>query len=121
VNGIKDVAFDTVDTITYNSTFSLASTAYNPATKLCSSVPCHLNQPNPEWGKPYRFWNSWECDQCHRIGRWPSAPTTLMMAEPTVGLNTVSGNETTSLVTSPHLGDSVLNCLDCHNGHGTKP
>jgi len=45
VNGIKDVAFDTVDTITYNSTFSLASTAYNPATKLCSSVPCHLNQP----------------------------------------------------------------------------
>ena len=128
VNGIKDVAFDSVNTVVYetsggNVTFSLSSTTYDLTTKVCSSTPCHINQENPEWGKPYRFGNSWECDQCHRMGRWPSsAPTGGSMMAPEGGLMAPGGDETASPTTlSPHAGDAELNCLDCHTGHGTGP
>ncbi|GBE30849.1 MAG TPA: CxxxxCH/CxxCH domain-containing protein [Bacteroidetes bacterium] len=73
VNGFMDVVFDTVNTITYNSTFSTANIAYDHENKTCSDVACHLAQTTPEWGKPYRWgWGSVECDQCHRYGGpWP--------------------------------------------------
>ena len=66
---IKDVSFDTINTVQYNTPYSLVETSYDPINKTCSTVPCHLNQPKPEWGKPYRWgWGSLECDQCHQYG-----------------------------------------------------
>ncbi len=72
VNGVKDVAFDTVNPVVFSSSFDLTGMTYDPVTKVCASTPCHLNQTDPEWGKPYRYYNSLECDQCHRYGGpWP--------------------------------------------------
>ncbi|MBK6766782.1 MAG: hypothetical protein IPG71_10835 [bacterium] len=66
VNGQKNVQFDPVNGGTVrDTTFSLAAASYNSSERTCSSVPCHLTQPEPEWGKPYRWWNEYECDQCH--------------------------------------------------------
>ena len=100
VNGEKDVAFDTVNTVTYNSVFSLDETVYNPGDKTCSSVPCHLNQPKPQWGKPYRWgWGTFECDQCHHYGGpWPSQGMGMQFS-------------------SSHQGDSGQNCSECHEVH----
>jgi predicted CxxxxCH...CXXCH cytochrome family protein len=78
VNGVSDVVFDGVDPFVYNAwsgpvTYSLASTTWDAGSRTCSSVPCHLNQPQPEWGKPYRWYGTThECDQCHHYASWPS-------------------------------------------------
>jgi Geobacter CxxxxCH...CXXCH motif (GSu_C4xC__C2xCH) len=108
VNGIKDVAFDPINSVTYNSTYSVAGITYNPETKVCASVPCHLNQENPEWGKPYRTgWGSLECDQCHRYGGpWPPA-----------SIKKVSPNE---ISLSEHESYAGTNCTVCHENHGGK-
>lgn len=83
VNGVPNVAFDTVDPVLYwKGTYSLAGAAYDPATKTCSGVACHVAprtfwpgkgtsgarlQRNPKWGQPYRgTWGSAECNLCHR-------------------------------------------------------
>ncbi len=74
VNGSIDVAFDTVDPVVYRRTYSLAGASYNPATKTCSGVACHVMtsgvsrrwQSQPQWGTPYRWWEDAECDLCHR-------------------------------------------------------
>ena len=79
VNGVPDVAFDTVNGVRYRNLYSLASAAYDPATKTCANVACHSNGPvgrtgarwqrQAKWGGPYRWdWGSAECDLCHRMG-----------------------------------------------------
>jgi predicted CxxxxCH...CXXCH cytochrome family protein len=101
VNGEKDVAFDTVNTVTYNSTFSLTEVVYDPGDKTCSSVPCHLNQAKPQWGKPYRWgFGSLECDQCHHYGGpWPPSQTQFNQAS------------------AAHEGESGQSCSVCHEAH----
>jgi predicted CxxxxCH...CXXCH cytochrome family protein len=87
VNGLAEVAFDTTGYMYYGSPAnwnlrSLSSATYDPATKTCSNVGCHvgtavsmspghsmlpLQQQNPKWGQPYRAdWGSAECNLCHR-------------------------------------------------------
>jgi hypothetical protein len=102
VNGNKDVSFDTVNTIPYRTPYSLDATSYNPIDKTCSTVPCHLNQPKPEWGKPYRWgWGSLECDQCHHYGGpWPAQYS--------------SATILTEGFSSTHQGNTQ-NCLACHD------
>lgn len=94
VNGLADVAFDTVNTVRYYNPFlgydyqySLANAAYHASTKTCSNVACHYGpthartkwQLNPKWGGPFRDWGEGEpgkghmCDVCHRSGQL--APT----------------------------------------------
>lgn len=87
VNGVSNVAFDTVNPVIYSSysgshSYSLAAASYDPADKTCSDVACHYNPPatappgtssrwqkKPRWGGPYRWWTySAECDLCHRFG-----------------------------------------------------
>jgi len=93
VNGVPDVAFDTVNPVIYNRThfYSLAGAAYDPSTKTCSDVACHYDaagpvpprtsprwQQSPRWGAPYRYADSTECDLCHRFDLEPTctaAPT----------------------------------------------
>jgi len=65
VNGHPDVAF-TPDPVILSTPHDLTTASYDPATKSCSDVSCHLNQVVVEWGTPYRWWNSYECDVCHQ-------------------------------------------------------
>jgi len=73
VNGSVDVAFDTADNFTYNSSYYLTHTTYDlstatfdPATKTCSNVGCHFQQTSVTWGLPYRWYElDVECDRCH--------------------------------------------------------
>ena len=60
VNGSVDVAFDTVNNFTYTSTWSgqvtpvdLSLASFDPATKTCSSVGCHIEELMVTWGMPY--------------------------------------------------------------------
>ncbi len=99
VNGVKDVAFDPVNPVTYNSTYYMTGVTYNPATKTCSNPPCHLNQTTPEWGKPYRSgWGSQECNLCHQY----KAP---------------AGESGTLKTRSGHPVMLGKDCVDCHDGH----
>ena len=41
----------------------LASARFDPATKTCSSVACHLAQTSVAWGAPYV--DSAACSACH--------------------------------------------------------
>ncbi len=103
VNGNKDVSFDPVDTIVYNSnSWVLTDASYDPATKLCSSVPCHLNQLTPEWGKPYRSSISAECNQCHQYKVVEDHGTDITMT------------------LSSRSGSFEDKCLECHTGHRNK-
>lgn len=77
VNGSPDVVFDAVNGFTYRNTYDLSGAAYDPGAKTCANVACHSNagpvgsprwQQAPKWGSPYRWWNSAECDLCHRMG-----------------------------------------------------
>jgi len=105
VNGIKDVVFDPVNPIVFKSEFDLSSTTYDLETRVCSNVPCHFNQPNPEWGKPYDFWNTIECDQCHRYaGSWP----------PVSGGPWPARELQVDIVQSKHPAISEQDCIDCH-------
>ena len=112
VNGTKDVAFDPVNQVTYTNTFSLAATTYDPANKTCSSVPCHLQQKKPQWGKPYRWdFGSIECDQCHRYGyTWPPSPSQQgpALSRSLTGLSPV-------LADMPHTYTGK--CINCHDVH----
>jgi len=81
VNGIYDVAFDKSSTYSIyypglngngKTTFYQFSTAsYEPTSKTCSNVSCHLGQPSVKWGYPYRPQVSWyradptPCKKCH--------------------------------------------------------
>ena len=46
--------------------FHLASATYDPATKTCSSVACHLLQTEVVWGAPYLYSETdTACSKCH--------------------------------------------------------
>lgn len=79
VNGVPDVAFDTVDLVPYRENLSLVGASYEPSTKTCSNVSCHYNptgssqrwQQKVQWGGPWRYGEpgtNAECDVCHRYG-----------------------------------------------------
>lgn len=69
VNGSNDVLFDTADPVSYGTiTYGLSGAAYDPVTKSCANVACHLQQAKVTWGSPFRWWQSTECDVCHRYG-----------------------------------------------------
>jgi hypothetical protein len=119
-NGVKDVVFDPVNPVVMNTSWDLSSTTYDLDTKVCSNVPCHLNQPNPEWGYPYDFWNSPECDQCHRYGGanwppsypWPPAGEGASMSSPmTSSKSSAMGGP------AGHPGAPGQECTQCHDGH----
>lgn len=72
VNGSVDVSFDTVNGFTYDNGFGsvthydLATSTYDPATKTCSNVGCHIAETKVIWGLPYRWYDyGQECDRCH--------------------------------------------------------
>jgi predicted CxxxxCH...CXXCH cytochrome family protein len=65
VNGQPDVAFDPTP-ITFGDQFELSGAAYDPATRTCLSVSCHFAEGSVEWGRPYRWWNTYECNACHQ-------------------------------------------------------
>jgi predicted CxxxxCH...CXXCH cytochrome family protein len=72
VNGRNDVAFDKQNPFVYSTSgsgnipMSLANATYDPVTKNCSNVSCHIQQTTVPWGKPYRWYNyDSECDSCH--------------------------------------------------------
>jgi predicted CxxxxCH...CXXCH cytochrome family protein len=97
VNGMVDVLFDPVNTVAVrDSVISLAASSYDVNSRTCSSVPCHLEQLTPEWGKPYRWWETAECDQCHNYTGW-------------------FGNERSMTSPSNHIDVTNHNCIDCHN------
>jgi predicted CxxxxCH...CXXCH cytochrome family protein len=47
--------------------FGLNTSTYDPATKACSNVACHLAEEHPVWGTPYQYYtnNSAACYTCH--------------------------------------------------------
>ena len=51
---------------------SLANAAYDPATKTCSNVACHLQQTSVRWGLVPVGMAS--CDYCHQYGGVPPPP-----------------------------------------------
>jgi len=72
VNGSVDVAFDTVNNFTYSSAYGGGSTpidlslaSFDPTTKTCSNVECHIVEAAVTWGMPYRWEDGTECDRCH--------------------------------------------------------
>lgn len=76
VNGRKDVAFaysgDGCDKahpdLGYDSVPCLKQATFDPATRSCANVECHLQQKQVTWGAPYRAdWGAVECDNCHQL------------------------------------------------------
>ena len=46
--------------------FDLSNATYDPATKTCSTVGCHVNELNPTWGRPYQYFGAEDtCNRCH--------------------------------------------------------
>ncbi|MFC1845374.1 MopE-related protein, partial [Thermodesulfobacteriota bacterium] len=73
VNGTVDVVFDTVNDYTYfpswnpqtGITYELDSSSFDPESKTCSNVGCHIQETAVTWGLPYRWNENTECDRCH--------------------------------------------------------
>ena len=116
-NGQRDVIFDTVNDVVYagssrTTVYSLASASYDPATKSCSNVGCHLLQTYVEWGTPYRYWTN-ECDLCHRYGMPAPQSATVL------SLNSASQPRFDG---ETHSAQNVAGrqCVDCHpQGHSS--
>ena len=78
VNGSVNVVFDSVDNFTYDdgfstpATFDLALASFDPATKTCSNVGCHIAETQVKWGVPFRWWDNTECNRCHAFGGVPA-------------------------------------------------
>jgi len=67
VDGAPDVGFTPELVLVRNPPgFDLAAATYDPATQTCSAIPCHLQQTEVQWGAPYRWWVTNECDACHQ-------------------------------------------------------
>ncbi len=68
VNGLPDVAFDTVDPVTSGGRAqSLVGATYSQSTKTCASVSCHKLQSAVSNGHPFRpDLVSIECNACHQ-------------------------------------------------------
>jgi predicted CxxxxCH...CXXCH cytochrome family protein len=49
--------------------FDLAGAAWNPTTKTCSNVACHLADAQPVWGRPYEYFTNGAatCYRCHPL------------------------------------------------------
>jgi predicted CxxxxCH...CXXCH cytochrome family protein len=47
--------------------FDLGVSGYDPATKTCTNVACHVAEQQPVWGTPYRYYTeqSATCYTCH--------------------------------------------------------
>ena len=47
--------------------FGLNTSTYEPATKTCTSVACHVAEQRPVWGTPYQYYtnSSATCYTCH--------------------------------------------------------
>ncbi len=73
VNGMVDVAFDKVNSFPYRTPYNLLAAAYEPSTKTCSNVSCHLNQTSVPWGASYKYYGNMtgECNRCHEYGYCP--------------------------------------------------
>jgi predicted CxxxxCH...CXXCH cytochrome family protein len=65
VNGVGDVAF-TDQPVKVKGYHDLTTGSYNPETRSCNSVSCHIFEETVEWGAPYRWMNSPECNKCHQ-------------------------------------------------------
>jgi predicted CxxxxCH...CXXCH cytochrome family protein len=117
-NGVKSVAFDPVNPVVMNTAWDLSATTYDLSTKVCSNVPCHLNQPNPQWGLPYDYWNSPECDQCHRYGgaNWPDVVGGPYPPEAAQGQSAMSQGFSAMAAEPIHYEDTGQECIDCHTG-----
>ncbi len=67
VNGTPDVHFDTVspeNPVTWGVGPGLSGASYDPVTKSCSNVACHMKQTYVIWGTPYKYEKPW-CNICH--------------------------------------------------------
>lgn len=56
--------------LTWNGTtlsFGLGTSTYDPATKTCTNVACHVAEQQPVWGRPYQYYTnaSATCYTCH--------------------------------------------------------
>lgn len=47
--------------------FGLAASRYDPASKTCTNVACHVAEQQPVWGRPYQYYgnSSATCYTCH--------------------------------------------------------
>lgn len=109
-NGQREVVFDTVNPIVYDTyggpvTYDLSTAAYLPTERTCTNVACHKLQTNVQWGTPYRWWTM-ECDLCHRYG---------LPDPPLLGLlDTLAKTRT-----HDGLNPTGQLCVDCHSDlHG---
>ncbi|MCC6523414.1 MAG: CxxxxCH/CxxCH domain-containing protein [Polyangiaceae bacterium] len=66
VDGERTVAFTTAPVPMLTTGFDLGSASYDPGTRSCSDVSCHLAAVAVTWGAPYRFENPFECNSCHQ-------------------------------------------------------
>jgi predicted CxxxxCH...CXXCH cytochrome family protein len=118
VNGTNDVVFDSGVSFTPSYTYSLSATTYDPQTRVCSSVPCHKGQPNPQWGLPYRSeFAAPECNQCHRMaGSW-APPGEAYPPDESVQRSTGQGRNVLIARDRDHYGSTGQDCVDCHATH----
>ncbi len=60
-------AWVTWSSSTTTVSFGLDVSTYDPATKTCSNVACHLAEQHPVWGTPYQYYTnaSATCYTCH--------------------------------------------------------
>ena len=66
-NGRTDVRLKDDEVVDlYGQVYSLAGATYEPVSRTCSNVSCHLLQTTVTWGQPYRWNNPHECNNCHR-------------------------------------------------------
>jgi predicted CxxxxCH...CXXCH cytochrome family protein len=49
--------------------FDLSGAAWNPTTKTCSNVACHMADTQPVWGRPYEYFTNGgaTCYRCHPL------------------------------------------------------
>jgi hypothetical protein len=107
-NGVRDVAFDTVNDFTYAAssgpvTYQLDGAAYVPGEKACTNVGCHKQQNYVRWGTPYRYWTN-ECDLCHRFALPPPPPLSM----------TSTSMDSTELDIHASLDLATQPCVSCH-------
>lgn len=47
--------------------YFLWDATYQPATRTCADVSCHLEQTRVTWGTPCRWKGQFECNVCHQF------------------------------------------------------
>ena len=67
VDGVIDVAFDTVDPLgLYPDPLDLGPAVWDANARTCSNIACHFYQTTVGFGAPYRYSNGLECNACHQ-------------------------------------------------------